>query len=532
MPSEDPLPISTVIHTVFCPRRTWLEVSGEVTDTFQMQAGVEAHRGVDDAATARADEYRAVSIHSKTLDISGKCDCVRELPDGTLKVIEFKATPVRQRAAVTPAIRVQLALQVMCLEESGRHVSEASVWFTNHHTDVSIEITEQLRDEATCWVRATRQIVQSPRPPAALLNDPRCNRCSHASVCLPDETRSSQPARRISVARHRGFMIHVTTPGARAQIRRSRVEVVHKGEVLADLPLEKVDGLIVHGNADVSSALIRELLWRRRSVVWCSSRGRVMGWASTAQTVNGLGRLHQHEMSLHGSLPLAKGMIRAKIANQATMARRWHETCGDTMSLRSLQQNVDECRSLPEVFAVEGRAATLYFGMFPMFLKADRRKPWAQGWPGRQGRGAGDALNVCLNYSYGLLLSECIRALLACGLDPHAGILHSANRNKPAMALDLMEEFRPVIADSVVISAINNGQVKPAMLLSDLGDPCLEQRARKALISLHEKRMSTEITHPVFGYKVSWRRVIEVQARLVLEVASGGEQRYRGMTVR
>lgn len=81
MPSEDPLPISTVIHTVFCPRRTWLEVSGEVTDTYQMQAGVEAHRGVDDAATARADEYRAVPIHSKTYGISGKCDCVRVLRD-------------------------------------------------------------------------------------------------------------------------------------------------------------------------------------------------------------------------------------------------------------------------------------------------------------------------------------------------------------------------------------------------------------------------------------------------------------------
>lgn len=532
MIGDGPLPISLVTHSVFCPRRTWLEASGEVTDTYQMQSGLDAHRGVDDAATSRDDEHRSVSVHSETLGVIGRCDCIRDLPDGTLKVIEYKASPVRQTATVTPAQRIQLALQAMCLEESGCSVSGASVWFTNHHTEVPVPISPELRDQAACWVRITRQIIASSRPPDPLCNDVRCNRCSHASVCLPDEVRNTAPARRISVTRNRGVIIHAATPGSRVQIRRSRVEVVRSGEVLAELPLEKADGLVLHGNVDVSSALMRELLWRRRTVVWCSARGRVMGWASTAQAVNGLGRLHQHEMSSQGSLPLAKGMIRAKIANQATMVRRWYRAGDEASFLRSLQRSVDDCASLPEVFAIEGRAASVCFGLFPAFLKDDKRAEWAECWPGRRGRGAVDPLNLCLNYAYGLLLTECIRGLVACGLDPHAGILHSANRNKPAMALDLMEEFRPVIADSVVVSAINNGQLKPAYISSSVGDATLDQRAKKALIAAHEARMATEITHPQFGYKASWRRVIEVQARLVLESVSGSDVAYRGVTVR
>ena len=532
MLGDDPLPISLVLHAVFCPRNAWLQGSGETTDTYQVQAGTEAHRAVDDATTARDNEHRAVPVYSEALGVVGRCDCVRDQPDGTVVVIEYKTTPVRQQAIVTPAHRVQLALQAMCLEEAGHTVSAAFVWFVNHHKDVRVDLTDELRNEAARWVRTTRQLLQNSRPPEPLSNDARCSRCSHVSVCLPDEVRSTAPARRISVTRNRGVIVHATTPGSRVQIRRSRVEVVRGGEVLAALPLEKVDGLILHGNVDVSSALMRELLWRRRTVVWCSSRGRVMGWASTAQTVNGLGRVHQHEISAQGSLPLARGMIRAKIANQATMLRRWYKAGDEATFLRFLQHSIDECASLPEIFAVEGRAAAVYFGLFPMFLKDGKRQDWVEHWSGRQGRGAGDPLNLCLNYAYGLLLTECVRALVACGLDPHAGILHSANRNKPAMALDLMEEFRPVIADSVVVSAINNGQLRLRYLSSGLGEATLDQRAKKVLITAHEARMATEIIHPLYGYKVSWRRVVEVQARLVLEAVSGSAAPYRGVTVR
>ena len=131
-----------------------------------------------------------------------------------------------------------------------------------------------------------------------------------------------------------------------------------------------------------------------------------------------------------------------------------------------------------------------------------------------------------------MLSSECIRAILTCGLDPHAGFLHSSSRNKPALALDLMEEFRAVIADSVVVSLINRKQVKASTFTTVGGSYRLTPEGRKTVIAAFEKRMATEITHPIYGYSVSWRRAIEVQARMLLGVINGTTREYTVVTVR
>ena len=125
-----------------------------------------------------------------------------------------------------------------------------------------------------------------------------------------------------------------------------------------------------------------------------------------------------------------------------------------------------------------------------------------------------------------------IRAVVACGLDPHAGFLHSANRNKPALALDLCEELRAPVADSVVLGAINNGELAPGDFTSVLGTTRLRENGRKVLIAAYERRAQGTFRHPVFDYQVTWRRAMEVQARMVLGVLDGSQARYAGIRVR
>lgn len=141
-------------------------------------------------------------------------------------------------------------------------------------------------------------------------------------------------------------------------------------------------------------------------------------------------------------------------------------------------------------------------------------------------------MNSTLNYSYSLLTAEMIRAIAACGLDPHAGFLHSSNRNKPALALDLVEEFRAPVADSAVLRLINNGELRAEHFDQRLGGARLTQDGRRRVISGIETRMQTQITHPVFGYGATWRRTMEIQARMVLGVLDGSQQRYVGIRVR
>ena len=119
---SDPIPISLVVHIVYCLRRAWLEAVGEKTDTMQMQAGLDAHRRVDNTAESRTSEHRAVNVRSERLGLSGRCDVVEGVHDGPLTVVEYKATPVRRRPEVTYANRLQLALQTLCLKEMGREV--------------------------------------------------------------------------------------------------------------------------------------------------------------------------------------------------------------------------------------------------------------------------------------------------------------------------------------------------------------------------------------------------------------------------
>lgn len=172
-------------------------------------------------------------------------------------------------------------------------------------------------------------------------------------------------------------------------------------------------------------------------------------------------------------------------------------------------------------------AASRYFASFGQAL----RPAWAS-FRARTARPAHDIINAALNLAYGLLLSDVLRALVACGLDPSGGVLHSPGRNKPALALDLMEEFRPLVADSAVLWAINNGELREIDARHELGVVSLTQRGRRALIATYERRVASEFTHPLFRYRVTWRRAMEIQARLFLTIVTGEASEYEPIVMR
>lgn len=530
--TADSIPISLVAHTAFCPRRAWLESVGEKTDTMQMQAGTEAHRRADDPSQSRPAEHRAVSIRSERLGLSGRCDVIEGSTDGPLTVVEYKATPVRRRPEVTEANRLQLALQRICLEEMGHVVAGTEVYFTGHRRRVEVDLSTADLVGAEEAVARTRSIISADHAPEPLQDDRRCQWCSHESVCLPVEHRYEASRRRVIAAAPDAQIVHVTTPGSRASLSAGRLEVKKDGEKLLSVPIERVLGLVVHGNADVSSALLRELCWRDRCVVWCSWSGRVIGWSQGADSPNGLQRVQQHLASAEGRLDIAQQMVAAKIANQATLLRRNGDAAEAVTRMRHLQRDALDAPSVTDLLGVEGEAASLYFAEFTTMLEGQASQFAARQWKGRYRRPAPDPVNAALDYTYAILLGECIRALVACGLDPHAGFLHSSSRNKPALALDLMEEFRAPVADSVVVRGLRNGELGEDDFTAVMAACRLTDRGRKQLIAGFERRIETSFRHPVFDYDVTWRRAIEVQARLVLGTIDGTQRDYKGVTVR
>lgn len=522
----DPITIGLVAHYVFCPRRSWLEAVGEVTDTYQMSAGEEAHLRTDDPSLAHAGERRAVEVRNEEWGYTGRCDTIR-MVDGALEVIEYKATPVRRKAVVTEAMTIQLALQVAALRSMGHRVVGQGVYFTDHRCHVPVELHDGDFSHARQVVERTQKMLDAATAPPPLEDASRCRRCSHVGVCLPDERRLAPVTRRIRVADPDAQIVHLSTPGSRASLKTGRLLVRRGEETLGSFPMERVQGVVIHGNVDVSGALIRELLWRSLTVVWCSSRGKIVGWAHSARGPNGATRVAQHVASSKGRLDLAREFVGAKVSNQATLLRRNGSVPSTLARLRHLSRLSTRAGSIPELMGIEGDAAAAYWASFGSMLRAD------DGWPGvRTRRPAADPVNAALNYAYALLQADVIRAVVACGLDPHAGFLHSPGRNKPALVLDLAEEFRPVISDSVVIRSFNNGELSSSDFTSVLGSCSLRPAGRKALIAAHERRVESKIRHPVFGYQVSWRRAMEVQARMILGVLDGSQERYVGMRTR
>lgn len=523
--AEDSITIGMVAHHVFCPRRAWLEAHGERTDTAQMAVGEVDHRAVDDPATSRPRRLRAVDVSSAALGVHGRCDSVEVSDDGRLTVVEHKAAPLRRSSIVTDAQAVQLALQARCLEDAGHEVAAAAVWFSTTRRRVPVKLTPELFTRVEREVDSTRAVLGASQPPAPLEDDDRCRRCSHVAVCLPDEHRGRATARRIGVADPLGRVLHLSTPGSRASLRRGRIEVSARDQEPATVPLGQVSGLVVHGNADVSSALLREMLWRGFPIVWCSWSGRVIGWASSADTPNGDARGAQHRLATEVGLDVAQAIVRGKILNQRHMLRR-HRLAGQD-ELRTLADRARSAASTEELVGVEGAAAARYFGVVDGAFKP----AWAR-FSGRFSRPARDPINAALNLAYGLLLADILRAVVSCGLDPSGGVLHSAGRNKPALALDLMEELRPLVADSAVLWAINNGELQEDDIRDDLGAMRLTEKGRKALIAAYERRVSSEFRHPRFGYRVTWRRAMEIQARLFLAVVVGEAERYEPIVAR
>lgn len=164
--------------------------------------------------------------------------------------------------------------------------------------------------------------------------------------------------------------------------------------------------------------------------------------------------------------------------------------------------------------------------------KRRRITSWPSSSTTRNRRPPLDPVNALLSYAYALLVRTWTVTLTAVGFDPYRGFYHQPRYGRPALALDMMEPFRPLVADSAVIQAINNGEVKPTDFISAAGAVNLTNDGRKRFIAAFERRIDHEITHPVFGYRLSYRRLFEVQARLLGHFLLGDITEYPNFTTR
>lgn len=316
------------------------------------------------------------------------------------------------------------------------------------------------------------------------------------------------------------------------------------------VPLMKVDQVIVMGDSTVTTPALLALLARNVDVCFCNYHGRFQGRLSPEVSKNVFVRTAQfraHE-AYRRRVRLAARFVRGKLHNQRTLLLRSNRNLDDAAVARAaatigeMIEEVDNLRveadgppdparpqqgsALGALQGMEGASAAAFFAGYGRLLKQDLN------FSGRNRRPPTDPVNALLSFGYVVLMNYVLSAVSLVGFDPYIGYLHAEGYGKPALALDLMEEMRTPVVDSVVLTVINKQILRPEHFDEQFGAVQLTQEGRKRFLQQIESRLNTEIQHPVFAYKATYRRCLELQARLLAKFLMGEIPEYRPFQIR
>jgi CRISPR-associated endonuclease Cas1/CRISPR-associated protein Cas4 len=546
LPDDQPLlPARMVNEFQYCPRLAYLEwVQGEWADSADTVEGRHIHRHVDTDGPDALPEpdaldpeerlhARSVTLSSRTLGVIAKLDLIESAPgaDSSAAVVPVDYKHGRRphvAAGAHEPERIQLCLQGLLLAEHGYTCTEGVLYFRESRERVRVPFDPALRLAARAAVTGLRLATASGRIPPPTEDGRKCPRCSLVGICLPDEvlalTCPDAAPRPLVAAIETALPVYVQAGHGRIGKKGETLEIALDDKPAARARLGEVSQLAVFGNVGITTPCLHELMRRDIPVTWLSHGGWFLGHTVGTGHKNVELRTAQYRASFDEAfcLRFARGLVAAKIRNARTLLRRnWRGEAPPANTLEALKRHEREAGrvpGLPELLGVEGAAAAAYFGRFAGMVKP----PAAEAAPGlafdfthRNRRPPADPVNALLSFAYALLVRSLTVALTAIGFDAYRGFFHQPRYGRPALALDMMEPFRPLLADSVVLTVINNGEVTPRDFTRAAGACALNEPGRKALIAAFERRMEQEITHPVFGYTISYRRLLEVQARLL-----------------
>jgi CRISPR-associated protein Cas1 len=525
----DLLPARMLNEFVYCPRLFYLEhVQGEFEDSVDTVAGRWDHRRVDKPSEGPVDDggfgkMRSVMMASESAGLIAKMDLV-EMEGGPVIPVDYKHGKKPDVAGgIWPADLVQLCAQAIVLKDNGFTCEQGAIYYKGSRERVYVPITEELVRMTMEFADRAKEVMAGPSP-KPLEDSPKCIGCSLVGICLPDEVNAlsveedttADGVRRMYPARDDAAPAYVIEQGAIVSKKGEEIVVKKDGETLGSMRLMELSHLSLMGNVQVTTQTIHELCERSIPICYLSTGGWYYGTTLGMSHKNVYLRIAQYERSVSESrsLEIARWFVQGKIKNCRTMLRRNCEPAS-VAALEALSELIDrvaDAKNLGELLGLEGSASRIYFSHFHDMLSTT---DMTFDMNSRNRRPPKDPVNAMLSLAYSLLAKDCTVTLLSVGFDPYMGFLHKPRYGKPALALDLMEEFRPIICDSVVIAAINNREVTGNDFVKVGGSVSMSDRGRRSLIGAYERRVDTLIRHPIFKYTVSYRRILEVQARLM-----------------
>lgn len=586
LPPGTPLmPARRLNNYLFCPRLFYLQwVENLFEENEDTVAGDAVHRKADKPTRFNEDKMnalrsglpdgvviRSLRLENDALGLCGVIDIAEGGPDG-IELVDYKKGSPHRFDDGTLAVRdpemFQLAAYAMMLLADGAKLAPyATVYYAAERTRVSFPLDEALFSRVRSTLVEARAVAASGRMPLPLRDSPQCPFCSAYPLCLPKETLWWH-ALREPVAPHEddvlpgfetyfkrdpvaevappeltetpprpprlnGEILVVQTAGAQVGQRSGEFTISVQGETVRKLPLHQTKAIYLYGAVQMTAQAVQSALEEEIDVAYFSPSGRFLGLLRGLPASGVDTRLGQYDRFRNPALclRLARSAIHAKIHNQRVLLMRNGTPPKAALNeLVRLRAALPRAASIEEVTGIEGAAAAVYFAYFGSMLKGN--EGWAFDSNSRNRRPPRDPVNAILSLAYSMLAKEIAGVCHTVGLDPFLGFMHQPRYGRAALALDLMEEFRPLTADSVAISLINRGEVGEGDFIRSASGTTLNDRGRRAFWESWFRRLDAEVTHPQFGYRMSYRRMFEVQARQLWRFVRGEAVAYHGFTTR
>jgi len=518
---------------------------------------------------------RSVQMGSERLGIVAKMDLVESKAQKDDLLSALEVCPVDYKAGAPKegeeanelwdTDKMQLGLQALILRDNGYACNEGVIYYRATKQRVRLPITPELENWILQNIADAKRVIAGPIP-APLVHSSKCVRCSLAPVCLPDETRmlsqttakvevgveeknsespqsNGEAPRRLIAARDDTRPLYLNTPGYRVGCKDEVLTIKDKDKLIDEVRMRDVSHVALFGNVQISTQAIQSLCEQEVPVTYFSMGGWFYGITRGHAMKNVFLRMEQFRLAREEKtcLALARQFVHGKIRNHRTLLMRNHlePPEGIIGKLKRASEDALMANSIEELLGIEGAAASQYFQQFGGMVKVEddlpglglsventKQRMFNFNFNHRNRRPPTDPVNAMLSLAYSMLAKDCTLAALAVGFDPYLGFYHQPRFGRPALGLDLMEEFRPLIAESTVLSCINNRVVTDKDFVKAGQAVNLTAPGRKRFFQTYEQRMSSLITHPLFDYKVSYRRALELQARLLAKTLTGEINEY------
>lgn len=327
------------------------------------------------------------------------------------------------------------------------------------------------------------------------------------------------------------------TPNAYVHLENDTVRIDVERQKKLQVPLHHLGTVVCFGNVMISPALMHRCADGGIGLVLLDGNGRFKARLEGAVSGNILLRQAQHRKATEKSfaLAIAKAVIAGKLRNGRQVLLRGARESNDEQDQKMLTEaaatlansirNLAVAADLDAVRGVEGDAAKVYFSVLPSLVRRNIREHFTM--DGRTRRPPRDRFNALLSFLYSMVMNDCRSAIESVGLDPQLGFLHAVRPGRAALALDLMEEFRAILADRLALTLINRGQISERNLqIREGGAVYLENDARKIVVAAYQERKQEQITHPLLDAKVPFGLLPQLQARFIARTIRGDMDSY------